>query len=351
MESHVTIASLCFVPGVALGLFVAPGCALALAAGGLVGGWMLCGMKRSRDLYGLLGLALMLFSAGMLCAARWNQCGEGLQPAFAVRCANALRSLIESLDFTNPDTPALLKAFLTGDRSSLSENTLDTFRASGASHLLALSGLHMGIIYMLLKRIFSIAGGHPAAKLVSGVGVILLTGFFTLMTGASPSCVRAFLFISISEIARLTHRQASPLHCLSLALLIQLCISPGNITKAGFQLSYLAVLGICLLFPPLRRLYPAGSSLDPFRKVWDMASLSISCQVFTAPLSWKLFHSFPQYFLITNLLALPLMTFIMLSSIITLVLAGFGLRPAITTQATELLCGLLVKILEIISSL
>ena len=128
----------------------------------------------------------------------------------ALRAADALRARLDALPFRNPDTAPLLKAFLTADRSGLDDATVASFRASGASHLLALSGLHMGIIYLLLDKFTKPWGGSQAAAIVRFVLFGLGGGFFTLMTGASPSIVRAYLFILIGEILRVSGRPRKP---------------------------------------------------------------------------------------------------------------------------------------------
>ena len=90
------------------------------------------------------------------------------------------------------------------------------------------------------------------------------------------------------------------------ALTVQLAVSPTVVGSLGFQLSYLAMLGIVLVFPRLEAWYPDGRRRDPVRRIWSAVALTLSCQLFTAPLVWVRFHSFPKYFLLTNLGALPL---------------------------------------------
>ena len=109
--------------------------------------------------------------------------------------------------------------------------------------------------------------------------------------------------------------------------------------------------GIFLLYPVLDGWYPRSSRFDPVRKIWEAAALSISCQVFTGPLAWLRFHTFPTYFLLTNLLALPLTTLLVGSAVATLILRGIGCCPGFLIQATDVLCRALVWILQVISSM
>ena len=265
--------------------------------------------------------------------------------------AERLRAFIDGIPFTSEGTAPLLKALLTGDRSDLSRDTVRVFRESGGAHLLALSGLHIGILYLLLSRLLWPLGNTPRARHIRYGLIVLAAGLFTLMTGASPSIVRAFLFIFLNETARIACRPRDPLRILSTALLIQLVLTPSAIASLGFQLSYLAMAGIFLLFPVLDGWYPKGPRFDPVRKVWEAAALSISCQVFTGPLAWFRFHTFPTYFLLTNLLALPLSTLLMGSAVTTLVLRGIHCCPGFLIQATDRLCQALVWILQVISSM
>ena len=170
--------------------------------------------------------------------------------------ADRLRAFIDGIPFPHEGTAPLLKALLTGDRSGLSPETVRVFRESGGAHLLALSGLHIGILYLLLSRLLWPLGNSPRARRVRYALVVLAAGLFTLMAGASPSIVRAFLFIFLNETARIACRPRDPLRILTTALLIQLVITPSAITSTGFQLSYLAMAGIFLLYPVLDGWYP-----------------------------------------------------------------------------------------------
>ena len=270
---------------------------------------------------------------------------------WAFLAADALRARIDALPFQADFTAPLLKAFLTADRSGLEAHTLATFRTSGASHLLALSGLHMGIIYVLFDKLTQPWGGSRTAALVRFVLFGLGGGFFTLMTGASPSIVRAYLFILIGEILRVSGRPRKPSRVLCLVLLVQLVLDPSVIRTLGFQLSYLAMTGIFLLYPLLESWYPEGSRWNPFRRIWQASALAVSCQVFTGPLAWLRFHTFPRHFLLTNLMAIPVTTGLLTSAVTALVLDAIHLCPNIVIKITDSLSRLLLWILEVIASM
>ena len=337
------VAGTVFFPGAGIWL---PALLLPLASLPILAKERLLRMKESASLPLLLGSFLLL---GMFCARTaalpWADTPNPLE-LLADSAVASLRARIHSLPFSSGDTAHLLDALLTGDRSGLSARITELFRQSGASHILALSGLHMGILYGLLVVATRPMGHSPLAGYVRAGLLVGSAGFFTLMAGAGPSLVRAFLFISLNELLRALGRPRKASRVFCTALLIQLVWDPSVVGSTGFQLSYLAMAGIFLLYPVLERWYPEGASWNPLRRIWKLAALSISCQAFTAPLAWLRFHSFPQYFLVTNLLALPLTTALMTTALAAIVL---GWQPLIT--ATDGLSRLLLWVLEVISSM
>ena len=340
-------------------------------------------------------ILLLFLTAGVFCAATSTLTSLGAvagKPLFAGLAAD-FRSMISSIPFPHEGTAPLVNALLTGDRSSLDSSVMNSFRDSGASHILALSGLHLGIIYGILLKVTSIFGKHPTVKAFRSLIIISLCGIYTLATGASPSLVRAFLFILVNETARLTHRSNNPLRVYCAALFIQTAINPQVISSTGFQLSYLAMAGIFLLYPALKKWYPQEESAGDMltekgagltesdvleggmidkgccrasrcwtswmktivsaapRKIWDAAALTISCQVFTSPLAWWKFGTFPKYFLLTNLLSLPLTSAVMLLSVSTSVLFAIGICPDFLIALTDNCASLLLFIMKVISSM
>lgn len=286
-------------------------------------------------------------------------CGiSGCSPAIATdgiaaRAADGLRSLIDSIPYRHTRSNDLVKALMTGDRSGLDRDTVDAFRKSGASHILALSGLHLGLIHLIIKKTLAILGNSPAIWSLRSMLTVAFAGFYTMMTGASPSTVRAFLFICINEWTSVSpRRKSSPARSLLLALTIQLAASPPVISSLSFQMSYLAMCGIVFVLPELQSWYPGGGSrISPFKRIWDAAALSISCQIFTAPLAWIRFHTFPPYFLLTNILALPVTSAAMLASAAVTALHAAGICPPALIQLNDFLLETLVSILETISAM
>ena len=287
-------------------------------------------------------MAALFFCIGFMC---W--CTKALCPSFPATAPSAamdaLEARIDAAGFPGGHSAAILKALLTGRRSLLDPATVRAFRSSGASHILALSGLHLGVLYVFIRRLLAVLGNSRLAEICKSLITIATSLFYAMATGASPSIVRALLFIMISEAGRFcTGRRRSPLGTFCTALTLQLALRPDYISSAGFQLSYLAMLGITTVFPKLEAWYPSTRRPSPMRYIWKCAALSISCQLFTAPAAWIHFHSFPQYFLITNLIAMPLTEMTITFAAAALLLDSIGIRPQLLIQ----ICGYLIQGLE-----
>ena len=295
------------------------------------------------------------FFCGMFCWSnyRLGEVASAGNPSAAERltapAAAKLKAGIDSLPLHDYGNNALVKALVTGDKSDVPAATSRAFRDSGASHILALSGMHLAVIYLILTRILAVLGPAKRADIVRYVTILASTLFYSVMTGSSPSIVRAFLFISLRETARLTGRKASPVNILCFSLTVQCALSPGVITSASFQLSYLAMCGIYFLYPPLKDLYPAN--VPVLKKIWDSAAMSIACQAFTGPLAYVLFGSAPLYFIITNLIAIPLTSALMPVALAAVVLNSAGCCPALLTDGIAWCCEFTVWCLDVICSL
>ncbi len=260
-----------------------------------------------------------------------------------------LKSGIDSLPLRDYGSNALIKALVTGDQSDVPVTVKNAFRDSGASHILALSGMHLALIYLILIKALSVLGQSRKADVARFAVIIASTLFYSIMTGASPSIVRAFVFILLRETALLTGRKAYAVNILCTALTIQCAMDPGVITSASFQLSYLAMCGIYFLYPTLRDLYPAPVPL--MKKIWDSAAMSIACQIFTGPLAWILFGSAPVYFIITNLIAIPMTSALMPVALGAVFLDRLGICPGLLVRGIDWCCETVVWCLEVICQL
>lgn len=304
---------------------------------------------------GITEISVLFFTAGIFCAA--NSSIPHSTSTFSTGAAvTSLRHIIAEIPFGGTETAALVNALLTGDKSMLDSTVKADFRDSGASHILALSGLHLGIIYAMLLRLMLLAGHSPAAGAARYLAVVAASGYYTYMTGAPPSLMRAFLFILLNETAKLLKRKTDPARTFRAALMLQLAITPEVITSTGFQLSYLAMAGIVFIYPKLKSWYPEdGKRHGPItalpKKIWDMAALTISCQIMTGPLAWLKFGTFPKHFLLTNLLSMPLTGILMTAAVATVALSATELCPMFMVKFTDHAASALIFIMEVIASM
>lgn len=294
-------------------------------------------------------------AAGMMCWITDALCGSpapDFLPA-ASRALERLCSAIDSVPFSHQGTGPLVKALLTGDRTGLDSGTVATFRSAGAAHILALSGLHLGMIYGLMGKLFSVAGNSRTASVCRSVLTVLLCAFYTLMTGAGASTVRAFLFILFREISiHQAERRHRGTDTLCTALTVHLLLRPSDVDTLGFQLSYLAMLGIFEIAPILKGFWPDdGGKGDMMRRVWESAAVTLSCQITTAPLLWLKMGAVPGHFLLTNLLALPLTEGLIVCSVVTVAASAAGLCPETLEGLTDLLAQTLLHCLGVISGM
>lgn len=282
---------------------------------------------------------------------------EGSLMKIAGRFGESMQEAIDSIEFRKEQTGALVKALLTGNRTSLTSETIQVFRNSGASHILALSGLHLGIIYGIMKKILSLAGGSRSVRILGSILCIAICGFYTLSTGAGDSITRAFIFIVTGETASLLMRTRRLSRILMTGLIIHLALMPRSISSISFQLSYAAMAGIAWLYPSIRDLWVMSPAEKKYgagilNKIWDMAALSISCQASAGIVAWFYFGTFPQYFLLTNLLAAPIAVVLIPSALLCLTFSAlFGTCPHIFLTITEFLASAMTFILEIIAGL
>jgi competence protein ComEC len=198
----------------------------------------------------------------------------------------------------------VLKALLLGQKDDLDKETLRTFSSAGAMHVLAVSGLHVGIIMLMLMLILKPMKKFKHGKKVYVLLIVLCLWFYAFLTGLSPSVLRSALMFSFVVVGKEMERETSIYQSILVSAFILMIINPLVIFKVGFQLSYLAVLGIVYLQPKIYNLWYIKYKLLDY--LWKITSVSIAAQIATFPLGLYYFHQFPNYFFISNLIVIPL---------------------------------------------
>lgn len=216
--------------------------------------------------------------------------------------------------YLEPSTVGLGEALLLGYRYDVDASTLQAYSDTGVVHLIAVSGMHLGLVYIVLLYLYSWIPMRYRKPKFESITVVVGIWMFALLTGAGASVLRAAVMLSFLQLGRLLKRPAHAFNQLWLSAWILLLWDPNLLWDVGFQLSYAAVAGILWIYPWVRR--PMLDWPTHGRYLGELIAVSIAAQVFTTPLSLMHFHQFPNYFLIANLLTVSLASAILIALII-----------------------------------
>ena len=220
------------------------------------------------------------------------------------------------------DQYAVVAAMALGDKSALTHELKDTYSKTGASHILALSGLHLGIIYALLSML--VVGRRW--QLMTQVAIILSIWAFVFLVGMSASVVRSAVMLTVYALLAIGHRQKMSVNTLAFTAIIMLLISPQALFDVGFQMSFMAVFAILLFVPLFYRPFSAEYLMTHriISWLWGMIAVSIAAQIGVAPLIAYYFGRFSCYFLLTNFIVIPAASIILYLSLATLLIHSIG---------------------------
>ena len=271
------------------------------------------------------------------------------QVGFFKRFTDATRTyIINVLDEFSDDHTGILKALLLGEKGDLSTEIKDQFANAGAMHLLAVSGLHIGIIAFLLLFLFE-QFPRVLSSLTAHILVVIILWIYAILTGLSPSVTRAVLMFSLLILSRLATGQYDPVNILFFSAFIVVSFDPLVIYDIGFQLSYLAVLGIFIFQHRFVALIPFRSkALNWF---WQGTCIGISAQLATAPLSLYYFHQFPNYFVLSNLGIMLISAILMFTSIIYVVTYQLNFLKVVLLFVLSILISILIQFIAWIDGL
>ncbi len=219
--------------------------------------------------------------------------------------ANRVRNFMNhafEVSFISAREINVIRAMLIGDKSGFDQELKGAYSKAGILHILAISGLHIGIIYSILINLFGFLDKLKLTILRIIIVSVILLGF-AFITGFSPSVVRAVIMMVIYSLISIVNRKSHPLNSLGIAALILLTFDPSNLYNLGFQLSFAAVFGILVIYPLISDVFhPSNKMLD---LIWKLTCVSLSAQIATLPISLYYFHQFPNYFILYNLIAIP----------------------------------------------
>lgn len=225
---------------------------------------------------------------------------------------------------------AVMEAILLGQRNDLSDATYDDYKNAGAVHILALSGLHIGILLLLLRFILSPLVQLPHGKQLQLFLTLLLLWGFAYVAGMSSSIVRAVTMFSFVAYALYLKRPTNTLNVVTLSLFFLLLTNPSYLFQVGFQMSYAAVYAIVWLYPKLEALWSPPNTF--IRKVWQLMAVSCTAQLGVLPISLFYFHQFPGLFFVSNLIVVPFLGIILGLGILVLTLSNLSILPEFLAQ-------------------
>ncbi len=218
---------------------------------------------------------------------------------------------------------AVASTLILGYRADLSKDTLNAYSKTGTIHALSVSGMHVGIIYIFLNWVLSFLNRSKIQKIIKVILICSLVWYYSLLTGFSPSVLRSAIMLTVYIIAKAFNQNSNAYNILAFTAFLLLVWNPFLIWDVGFQLSFLAVLGLIYLQPKIYKwFYVKNKWLD---QLWSTVALSIAAQIATFPLSIFYFHQFPVYFIFSNLFILIPLTIMMYMGIAILLLRLFFL--------------------------
>jgi competence protein ComEC len=202
------------------------------------------------------------------------------------------------------DEFAVLAALTLGYTDALQPDIRASYSATGVMHILSVSGMHVGIIYVVIAFLLSFLNKNQHQKVFKTLFIILFLWAYAYLTGLSPAVVRATLMITFVAIATCFERKSQIYNTIFMSAFFMLIVNPDFLYDVGFQLSYSAVLSIIFFQPMFSRLLTPTNKLS--RLIWDLFTVSLAAQLGTMPFTLYYFQQFPNYFLLTNLVAIPL---------------------------------------------
>ncbi len=259
----------------------------------------------------------------------------------AAKIRNHLLFKLKQQEFS-PDEFAVIQALLLGQRQEISSSVYTNYKNAGVIHILAISGLHVGILLLILSWLFKPIEKVKNGVLIKSLLVITFLWIFAIISGLSPSVVRAVTMFSFIALGMQLNRKTNLLNAVFISLLALLALNPKYLFQVGFQLSYAAVLAIATFQPLFLKIYyPANKLLQYF---WKLLSVTLAAQIGVLPLSLYYFHQFPGLFFASNLLILPFLGIILGMGILVIVLALLNILPHFLAEAYGLLIHLMNEV-------
>lgn len=248
----------------------------------------------------------------------------------------------------NPTEMNVALALILGQRQEIAADIVQDYQFSGATHILSVSGLHVGFIMLIINFILKPIGNTRKGSFIKLTAILASLSVFAIISGLSPSVLRSVVMFSFLAVGEHLRRGGNTYHTLLVSLLLILLFEPYFLFDIGFQLSYIALFFIFWLHPVLKSVWNPKNKIA--MQIWNVLTVSFAAQIGTLPLCLYYFHQFPGLFFVTNIVIIPILFIVMVMGIIVMVLAIFNIVPLLFVQILEKSIYLLNKIIHLVAS-
>ncbi len=267
---------------------------------------------------------------------------------YAFKLRVGLLNRLKKFDF-NKSQLAVISAISLGERNGIDNDLYSRFSNAGLMHILAVSGMHVGILYLLLMFIFKPLTKNKKSSLIVYSIVLLVLWAYAFITGLSSSVVRADVMFSIMLIGKMLSKKYNVFNAVFASAFILLVYNPFYLFQLGFQLSYLAVLGIIFFQRKLKNIYQTSNFL--LKYIWEIVCVSLSAQLTTTGIALLYFHKFPTYFLLSNIMVLFIVSALFITALLFYIFSYLPVINWLIYKALYFSSWLLVKIIALVNNL
>lgn len=261
---------------------------------------------------------------------------------------NHINKKLEPYDLST-NSKAIFNALLLGQRQDLSNELRADYINAGVIHILAVSGLHVGILMLILQFILSPLGNYRKSQIAKTLIILISIWCFAFITGFSASVLRAATMFSFIQIGMLLNQRQAGLNALITSAFVLLLIKPGFIYEVGFQLSYAAVFFIMWLYPKFNSLWEPKNKI--LKYYWQLILVSLTAQIGVLPLSLYYFHQFPGMFLVANMVVLPAIGFLLIYGLLIILLSTLNILPLFLATGFDILLTWLNRFISFIAEM
>lgn len=232
------------------------------------------------------------------------------------------------------DEYGVAAAILLGYDDNLADEVRKNYVAAGSMHILCVSGMHVGIIYLLASFLLGFLNRKKWQKVLKQALLLALIWFYALIAGLSPSILRASLMLTFVIVGEMIHRKGFIINSIAASAFVLLCVNPNNLFEIGFLLSYAAVLGIVVLQRPIYSWFVIKNKL--LDRAWEITAVALAAQAGTIPFTLFYFNQFSTYFVLSNLFMTPISFIVVISGMVLLLVSWV---PYLSTLVGYLVWG------------